>query len=34
MGGVDLRQADLCETKLQNIDFTGANLEDVRFEVV
>ena len=32
LAGVDLRQADLRETKLRNIDFTGANLEDVRFE--
>ena len=32
LAGVDLRQADLRETKLRNIDFTGANLEDVRFD--
>src|SRR5215471_7163172 len=32
LAGVDLRQADLRETKLRNIDFTGANLEDVWFE--
>jgi uncharacterized protein YjbI with pentapeptide repeats len=32
LAGVDLRQADLRETKLRNIDFTGADLQDVRFD--
>jgi uncharacterized protein YjbI with pentapeptide repeats len=32
LAGVDLRQADLRETKLRSIDWTGANLEDVRFD--